>query len=260
MQPRLLDGKVALVTGSSSGVGAGSALVFARHGAKVMVTGRNPKGCEDTVRRIQAAGGEAAHHLCDVTKGREVEDLVKAVVERWGKLDCAFNIAGIPGPLKYTHEQTEEDWDVMIGTNLKGIWLCMKFELLQMLAQGGGAIVNGSSAASFVAVPKSAPYTAAKHGVAGLTKAAALEYARKNIRVNCLALGITRTPMTDELFRNHPDTKAFLTAYSAFGRLAEPSEIGEAAVWMCSDLASFMTGSVVPVDGGQTATGRGKWS
>lgn len=256
---RLLDGKVALVTGSSSGVGRGSARAFARHGAKVMVTGRNAQGCEDTVGIIRSEGGEAAYHQADVTRAADVEGLVEAVVQKWGRLDCAFNVHGIPGPLKYTHEQTEADFDEMIASNLKGVWLCMKYEIAQMLKQGGnGAVVNGSSAASFIGIPKSAPYTAAKHGVAGLTRAAGLEYAAQGIRVNCVALGITKSPMTEALIASHPRAEEYLTSYSAQDRLAEPEEIGNAAVFLCSDLASFMNGTVMAVDAGQVAAGRGR--
>jgi NAD(P)-dependent dehydrogenase (short-subunit alcohol dehydrogenase family) len=257
---RMLEDKVAIVTGGASGIGRATAMIFAREGAKVVVADVIPEGGYETVQLIKEAGNEAMFVKCDVSKAVEVEAMVKKAVDTYGQLDCAFNNAGI-GMRKPTIDLTEEDWERVIGINLKGVWLCKKYEVIQMLKQGGGAIVNTSSAAGLLPlqIAPAPAYTASKHGVVGLTKAAALEYAQKGIRVNAICPGGTRTPM---LFRATGDKEiSFLSRemeevlgkMHPMGRICEPEEIAEAVLWLCSGASSFVTGVVVPVDGGVVA-------
>ena len=247
--PGSLDGKVALVTGAASGIGRASALAFAREGAKVVVADVAVEGGEETVRMIEAAGGDGLFVKADVSQAEEVERLVAKVTEAYGRLDCAHNNAGILGGLAPIATCTEENWDRVIATNLKSVWLCLKYEIPVMLEQGGGAIVNTSSAAGLIAFPALAAYVASKHGVAGLTKAAALEYARKSIRVNAVCPGFIDTPMVQGLVTGDRVQQAMLP----LGRLGTPQEVAEAVVWLCSDAASYVTGHTLLVDGAFTA-------
>ncbi|MBI3799218.1 MAG: SDR family oxidoreductase [Deltaproteobacteria bacterium] len=248
-----LDGKVALVTGSGSGIGRASALAFAREGAKVVVADVVVDGGQETVRLITAAGGEGLFVKTDVSKAAEVEALIKQTVATYGRLDCAYNNAGVEGAFVSTTEYTEADWDRVLAINLKGVWLCMKYEITQMLQQGGGAIVNTASGAGLVGVVGLSAYVASKHGVIGLTKTAALEYAKAGIRVNAVCPGVIQTPMIARLTGSRPDLGEALVAAEPIGRTGKPEEIAEAAVWLCSDAASFVTGHAMSVDGGYVA-------
>jgi len=237
-----LESKVALVTGGSSGIGRASALTFAREGAKVVVADVVVAGGEETVGMIKKAGGEALFVKADVSKAVEVEAMVNRAVEAYGRLDCAFNNAGIEGTLVSTVEYPEEDWDRVMAVNLKGVWLCMKYEIPQMLKQGGGAIVNTASALGLVGTGELSAYVASKHGVAGLTKTAALEYAQKGIRVNAVCPGVIHTPMVERLIGGKAEYEAQVIRAEPVGRKGLPEEIAEAVVWLCSDAASFVTG------------------
>jgi len=248
-----LQGKVALVTGGGSGIGRASALTFAREGAKVVISDIVVAGGEETVRMVKAVGGEATFVKADVSKAAEVEALMKKVVETYGRLDCAFNNAGIEGEIKPTAECSEENWDRTLAVNLKGVWLCMKYEVPVMLKQGGGAIVNTSSVAGLVGFQGLPAYVASKHGVAGLTKTAALEYAKSGIRVNAVCPGVINTPMGERLFSGQPHWGEAVQAMEPVARMGKPEEIAEAVVWLCSDAASFVTGLAMAVDGGMMA-------
>jgi NAD(P)-dependent dehydrogenase (short-subunit alcohol dehydrogenase family) len=254
------QGRVALVTGAASGIGRVTAQAFARDGAKVVVTtDANVRGAEETVRLIEEAGGEAAFVQCDVSKETDVEVLVDRTVEIYGALDYAYNNAGIGPdgvrvPLVHIVDTTEEIWDRTMDINLKGVFLCMKYEIRQMLKQKYGAIVNCSSVGAFKAVPGFAAYDASKTGLIGLTKAAALECATSGIRVNVLCPGpTTRTSLMENLTSAHPEEKEKIRHVIPMMRLAEPEEMAEAVTWLCSDAASFVTGHIMPVDGGMTS-------
>jgi NAD(P)-dependent dehydrogenase (short-subunit alcohol dehydrogenase family) len=254
MMPGLLQGKTALVTGASSGIGRASALIFAREGAKVLVADVTEDQGNETVKQIKAAGGEATFARCDVSKATEVEALVASAVKQFGRLDCAYNNAGISGKIARTADETEDGFDRIMAINLRGVWLCLKYEILQMLKQEtGGAIVNTASAAGLVGSHGMAAYTASKHGVVGLTKSAALEYARHNIRVNAVCPGVIDTPMVGGLAGSHPRLRDILVSTEPVGRIGQPSEIGQAVAWLLSDYASFVTGCAMPVDGAMTA-------
>jgi NAD(P)-dependent dehydrogenase (short-subunit alcohol dehydrogenase family) len=249
----LLKGKVALVTGASSGIGRASALTFARAGARVVVADVVVAGGEETVRLITAAGGEAIFVKADMAKAAEVEAMVNTAVAAFGRLDCAHNNAGIEGVTATTSDYPEDDWERVININLKGVWLCMKYEIPQMLKQGGGAIVNTASGAGLAGVPRMPAYVASKHGVVGLTKTAALEYAKAGIRVNAVCPGVIQTPMVERVASSRPGMIEKMIAAEPIGRMGKPEEIAEAAVWLCSDAASFVTGHAMSVDGGALA-------
>ncbi len=248
-----VNGKVALVTGGGSGIGRATSLAFAREGAKVVAADIVVAGGEETVRMIKAAGGEATFIQVDVSKAAEVEALIKKTVETYGRLDCAFNNAGIEGQMAPTVESSEENWDRVIAINLKGVWLCIKSEIAQMLKQGGGAIVNTALIAGLVGGAGASAYVASKHGVNGLTKTAALEYAKQGIRVNAVCPGVIHTPMVERAVGSNPQMAEMMVAMEPVGRLGKPEEIAEAVVWLCSDAASFVTGLPMAVDGGLTA-------
>jgi NAD(P)-dependent dehydrogenase (short-subunit alcohol dehydrogenase family) len=245
------EGKVALVTGAASGIGRASALAFAREGAKTVVADILVEGGEETVRIIKEAGGDALLVRTDVSKAAEVETLIQKIVETYGRLDYAHNNAGIAGADAPTADCTEENWDHTIAVNLKGVWLCMKYEIPQMLKQGGGAIVNTASTAGLVGLGGAPAYCASKGGVVQLTRAAALDYAKAGIRVNAVCPGVIRTPMVEHLLGT--EAEVGLIAMEPIGRMGKPEEVAEAVVWLCSDAASFVTGSAMPVDGGLVA-------
>ena len=244
-----LDGKVALVTGAASGIGRATALAFAREGAKVVIADIAVREGPETVRMIQKAGGEAIFVKADVSQEAEVDALVKETVERYGRLDCAVNNAGIDGDAALTADCSKQNWDRVIATNLTGVFLGMKYQIPQMLKQGGGAIVNTASTMGLVAHENIPAYVASKHGVVGLTKATALEYVRNNIRVNAICPGNTRTAVLDHVMKDMPEIYQTLMAATPIGRLAEPDEIAKAIVWLCSDAASYCTGHALVVDG-----------
>ena len=249
----LTEGKVALVTGAGSGIGRATALVFAREGAKVVVADIVVEGGQETVQQIEVAGGEAIFVKADVSQAADVEALVTQTVETYGRLDCAFNNAGIEGGMKLTIDCTKEEFDQTIAVNLTGVWLCMKYEIQQMLSQGGGAIVNTASAAGLVGFPSLPDYVASKHGVVGLTKTAALEYAKSGIRVNAVCPGVIQTPMVERGAQLSPGFDELALSMEPVGRFGQPAEVGEAVVWLCSDAASFVTGIPMQVDGGLVA-------
>jgi NAD(P)-dependent dehydrogenase (short-subunit alcohol dehydrogenase family) len=248
-----IEGKIALVTGGGSGIGRAAALAFAREGAKVVVADVVAEGGRETVQMIKKADGEAIFVKTDVSKAAEVEALINKTVETYGRLDCAFNNAGIEGEQAPTAENTEKNWDRVININLKGVWLCMRYEIPQMLKQDGGAIVNTASVAGLVGFQGIAPYVASKHGIAGLTKTAALEYAQSGIRINAVCPGVIHTPMIERFFAGDPNAEDQFIAMEPVGRMGTPEEIAEAVVWLCSDAASFVTGLPMPVDGGFVA-------
>jgi NAD(P)-dependent dehydrogenase (short-subunit alcohol dehydrogenase family) len=245
-----LQGKVALVTGGTSGVGRDTAVLFAKAGAKVVVAGRREPEGKETIELVRAAGGDGLFVKTDVSKAAEVDMLIQQAVEKFGRLDFAFNNAGIEGVWAPIIRQSEEDFDRTININLKSVWLCLKYEIQQMLKQGGGgAIVNMASIMGLVGSVGVAAYSASKHGIIGLTKTAALENAKSGIRVNAVCPSFTETPMADRIFRV-PGVRKYLLGCHPLGRFARPQEIAEAVVWMCSDHASFMTGQSLILDGG----------
>ncbi len=245
-----LQGKVALVTGGTSGIGRETALLFAKAGAKVVVAGRREPEGDETIDLIRAAGGDGLFIKTDVSKASEVDALVQRAVEKFSRLDIAFNNAGIEGVWKPIVRQSEEDWDRTININLKGVWLCLKYEIRQMLKQdGGGAIVNMSSVTGLTGSVVAGAYSASKHGVIGLTKTAALENAKSGIRINAVCPGVVETAMGQRLF-GAPAVHQAVIGLHPIGRLGRPMEIAEAVLWMCSDQASFMTGQSLVLDGG----------
>jgi len=245
----LVEGKVVLVTGAASGIGRASAIAFAREGAKVMVSDVDEARGKATVDALTRAGSEARFLRTDVTDELQVEALVRGTIESFGRLDCAHNNAGITGAVGAVHEIDFDGWQQTLTTNLASMFLCMKHEIRAMLKQGNGAIVNTASGAGVVATPGLSPYCAAKHGLLGLTKTAALENARTGIRINAILPGSIDTPMLQRFMGKDPRIEKLIRAGQPGGRLGRPEEIAEAAVWLCSDRASFVSGSSLIVDG-----------
>jgi len=248
-----VKGKIALVTGGGSGIGRATAILFAREGAKVVVADYNVDGGERTARAIKEAGGEAIFHPADVANPKEVEAMVAKTVAAYGRLDCAFNNAGIEGEFSSTPECTLENWQRVISINLSGVFYCMKYEIPEMLKTGGGTIVNTSSICGLAGIANTSAYTAAKHGVAGLTKTAALEFSSKGIRVNAVCPGFIRTPMVARVMdRGSLDEKAVIQTHP-INRLGQPEGIAETVLWLSSDASSFVSGVPMPVDGAYMA-------
>ncbi len=248
---KIFENKVAIVTGGSFGIGRATAIAFAKRGAKVVIADYIEDN--ETLNLIKSAGGEAIFIKCDVSVDSEVKTMVEKTIKTYGKLDFAFNNAGIEGVPAPTHECTEEAWDRTIDINMKGVWLCMKYEIQQMLKQGKGAIVNTSSVAGLVGFQNSPAYVASKHGVIGLTKTAALEYAKLGIRVNVICPGVIKTPMIDRFTGNKKEIEKQFESMEPVGRMGLPEEVAEAAIWLCSDASSFVTGDAMAVDGGWVA-------
>lgn len=247
------SGKVAFVTGGSTGIGRASALAFAHHGADVIIADVNTDAGLKLAAEINEVGRKANFIKCDVSKTADVKSAVDQTISKWGRIDFAFNNAGTEGLAASTADCTDENWEKVIGINLKGVWLCMKYQIPQMIKQGGGAIVNCSSIAGLIGFPNIPAYVASKHGVIGLTKTAALELAKSNIRVNAICPGVIATPMIDRF--THGDKVAYqqLAAGEPIGRVGQPEEVASVALWLCSNQSSFVTGHALAVDGGWVA-------
>ncbi len=251
MKDTSMKSKVALVTGGGAGMGRAICLQFAREGSKVLVAERNAQAGEETAGMIRDAGGEALFVQSDISRAADVDKMMRTCLDTYGRLDYAVNNAGVEGTLMPLADCSEENWDTVVGINLKGTWMCLKAELQQMIKGGGGAIVNLSSVAGLGGFPGLAPYSAAKHGVLGLTKTAAMEYAVNNIRVNAICPGLIDTDMGNR-FTGGPksDLEQFIISLKPMKRRGSPAEVAEAAIWLCSDAASFVTGHAMVVDGG----------
>jgi NAD(P)-dependent dehydrogenase (short-subunit alcohol dehydrogenase family) len=246
------NGKVAFVTGAGSGIGRATALAFAREGASVVVADVSEDRNQETGRMIEEFGGRPLAIRCDVTRVDDVKTALDKAVEEFGRLDFAFNNAGSEQAITSTADLTEQEWDRTVGINLRGVFLCMKYEILLMLQHGGGAIVNTSSGAGVKGFKGQAAYAAAKHGVIGLTKSAALDYASQNIRINAVCPGIIETSMMDRFTGGTSEGRERVIAQEPVGRMGKPEEIAAAVVWLCSDAAAFMIGHAMVIDGGQT--------
>ena len=245
-----LDGKTVIVTGAGSGMGRAGAILMSRAGASVVVTDRDPQSGEETSQLIIGEGGKAARISSDVTNESDVIAMIAFAVERFGRIDCAFNNAGVPSSEKSIEAYSLNAFNRTIGVNLTGVFLCMKYQIEQMRRQGGPAsIVNNASAWAIGGWANAAPYVASKAGVIGLTKSAALDLARSGIRINAVCPGLIRTPMSEGLFAD-PLLEAQAVEDQPMGRLGQPEEVGEAVLWLCSEASSFVTGAVLMVDGG----------
>ncbi len=247
------EGKTALVTGGAAGIGRAAALTFARRGAQVVVADVDTPRGKETVEMIEEEGGEALFLNVDISRAEDVRRMVQETVDAYGGLDFAFNNAGIEGKQAPVAEVSEENWDRVIDINLKGVWLCMKEQIPAMLDRGGGAIVNMSSVAGRVGFENLPAYVASKHGVLGLTKTAAVEYATQNIRVNAVCPGVIHTEMIDRTTGGDPDTLEAYANMAPAQRMGQPEEVADAVVWLCSEEASFVTGDAITIDGGFTA-------
>ena len=248
-----IEGKVAIITGAASGIRKATAILFAQEGAKVVVADTVDKLGEETVKMIKESGGKAVFVHADVSKAEDVKNMVKTAVDTYGRLDIIFNNAGIEGATADTANYPESVFDKVIAINLKGVWLGIKYAVPELLKNGGGSIINTSSVAGLVGFAGLSAYNATKGGIIQLTKTAALEYAKQNIRVNCIAPGVIETPMVDRFLKGQPEAKAAFIQIEPVGRFGKPEEIAKAALFLASDDSSFVTGTVLTVDGGLTA-------
>lgn len=248
-----LENKVALVTGATSGIGKATALAFGKAGAKVVFSGRRDREGEDTANLIRDSGAECLFVRSDVSSEEDIKVLVQKTVETYGRLDCAFNNAGIDSPLKPLHEQSVEDFDKIMAINVRGLFLCMKYEIQQMLSQGSGVIVNTSSIGGLITFPGFSPYHASKFAVMGLTRSAAQDYAKQGIRINAVNPGVIATDMIDRLTTNTNSTASDLVSTVPMNRMGQPQEIAETVIFLCSDAARYITGQSLVVDGGVLA-------
>lgn len=251
-QAGIFAGKVAFVTGAGTGIGRAAALAFAREGASVVVVGRVADDNQETVRLVEEQGGRAVAVACDVTQDADIQAALAQTIATYGRLDYAFNNAGVEQHKAPLAELDATEWDRIVTTDLRGTFLCMKHEIPLILQQGGGAIVNTSSGAGLVGVKNNAAYTAAKHGVIGLTRSAALDYADQNLRINAVCPGYIDTPMMDRFTHDSEKERAEVVKQEPIGRPGRPEEIAAAAIWLCSEAASFVVGHALAVDGGQT--------
>ena len=248
---KIFENKVAVITGGSFGIGRATAVAFARRGANVVIADWIED--QETHLLVQSIGAKDLFVKCDVSKPNDIKNLVNQTIKTFGRLDYAFNNAGIEGINQQTHLCTEENWDKTISINLKGVWMCMKYELLEMLKTGKGSIVNCASVAGLIGFPGLPAYVVSKHGIVGLTKTAALEYAKLGIRINAVCPGVIKTPMVDRTTGNDKTVEKKYEDMEPVGRMGQPEEVAEAVVWLCSDHASFVTGHAMAVDGGWTA-------
>ncbi|HKJ30678.1 MAG TPA: SDR family oxidoreductase [Balneolales bacterium] len=247
-----MKNKVALVTGAASGIGRATALAFAKEGAKVVVADWKQKECDETAHLVEKNNGKAISLQVDVSSSKQIQKMVQDIIKEFGQLDYACNNAGIEGEQAFMDKMSEENWERVISINLQGAWICMKHEIAVM-KKNGGAIVNIASVAGLIGFPGYSPYVASKHGLNGITKTAALEYAANRIRVNAICPGAIQTPMIDRILKEDPETIEQMIAKHPLGRFGKPEEVADAVIWLCSDNASFITGVVLPVDGGYTA-------
>lgn len=246
----LLSGKVVLITGASSGIGAAAARLFCEEGATVVLAARREDRLAELAGALRDSGADASYVVADVTRAEDAARAVDFAVSTYGRLDSAFNNAGIGGDRTPLHLMSDEVYDTIMDTNVRGVWNCLRYEIAAMLPQGSGTIVNNSSVAALIAIPAAAPYIASKHAVVGLTRAAADEYAKQGIRVNAVAPGTTRSEITTEWFARNPGLEELSNSTTPQGRTAAPEEIAAAAAWLLSDRCPFLTGTVLPVDGG----------
>ncbi|MDB4960882.1 MAG: dehydrogenase, short-chain alcohol dehydrogenase like protein [Myxococcales bacterium] len=252
-QQRRFVGKVAFVSGAASGIGRAAAIAFAREGASVVLADISEPGTAETAQMIAQRGGRTVAVRCDVSSAEEVKTALDKTIEAFGRLDVAFNNAGVePKKLAPTAEWEADEWDHILNIDLRGVFLCMKYEIPLILKQGGGAIVNTSSGAGVIGIKGSPAYTAAKHGLIGLTRAAALDYAAQNIRINVVCPGYIDTPMMARYTGGPPEGRARVISEEPVGRMGTPDEIADAVVWLCSDASRFVIGHAMVIDGGQT--------
>jgi len=249
-----MQDRVILITGGSSGIGKATAKVFAEEGAKVVIASRGEEKGKDAAREIEAIGGDIIFVRTDVSQEDQVKNLVSSAVSKYGRVDFAFNNAGVEGKGARLAKETLEMWNSIMDINLKGVWLCMKYEIVQMLKQGGGVIINNSSSSGLGGAPRLTIYSASKHGVVGLTKGAALEYIADNIRINALCPGIIKTPMHDERLNTTPGLQEIMLSMIPMRKFGKPEEVAAAVMWLCSDDASYVTGSTILLGGGQAVS------
>jgi NAD(P)-dependent dehydrogenase (short-subunit alcohol dehydrogenase family) len=247
-----MKNKVALITGAASGIGRATALAFSSEGASVVIADMDGKGCEETAHLLKKEKGKVVALKVDVSSSEQVGEMIQKTVKEFGRLDYACNNAGIEGDQAFIDEMAVANWDKVISVNLKGVWTCMRYEI-PVMKKNGGAIVNVASIAGLIGFPGISPYVASKHGINGITKTAALEYAAKGIRVNAVCPGAIQTPMIDRFLSEDPESIKQMEAKHPLGRFGRPEEVADAIVYLCSDKASFITGVVLPVDGGYTA-------